>query len=97
MFVCEDSGYIYQVPLDSKAERREVISSKNELKFKPSLMSVDWLNNHLYIMGEIIVNSAPQSWLISRFDFDFDGRKSTVAIAGIKEKIDHIEVDPYNG
>lgn len=94
MFVAEDDGCIYQSSLDltDKTDKKEVICQKNGLNFKPLLLSVDWLNDHLYIMGE---STHHESWTISRCDFD--GKKLIMAVGGLNGKPSHIEVDPYNG
>jgi proto-oncogene tyrosine-protein kinase ROS len=99
--VAEDNGCIYQSSLDisKKNEKREVICQKDGLNFKPTSLSVDWLNKHLYIMGEMTPGSQHQSsvksWSISRCDYD--GKKLIVAVGGLNEKPAYIEVDPYNG
>jgi proto-oncogene tyrosine-protein kinase ROS len=101
LFVAEENGCIYQSSLNFTKindEKREVICQKSGLNFKPSLLSVDWLNKHLYILGEMfsISNSPHQSsWSISRCDFE--GKNLIVAFGGINEKPLHMEVDPYNG
>lgn len=94
IFVAEDDGCIYQSSLDltDKPEKKEVICQKNGLNFKPLLLSVDWINDHLYIMGE---NAHHESYTISRCDFD--GKKLIVAVGGLNGRPSHIEVDPYNG
>lgn len=97
MFVAEDDGCIYQSSLDltDTAEKKEVICQKNDLNFKPLLLSVDWLNDHLYIMGELSANMHHTSWKIERCDFD--GKKCILVVGGLNGKPSHIEVDPYNG
>ncbi|CRK90687.1 CLUMA_CG004384, isoform A, partial [Clunio marinus] len=94
IFIAEDDGCIYQSSLDltDRSDKVEVICQKNGLNFKPLLLSVDWLNDHLYIMGE---SAHHESWTISRCDFD--GKKLIVAVGGLNGKPIHIEVDPYNG
>lgn len=94
LFVAEDDGCIYQSSLDLtvKAEKKEVICQRSGLNLKPLLLSVDWLNDYLYIMGE---NAHLDSWTISRCDFN--GKKLIVAVGGLSGKPSHIEVDPYNG
>lgn len=97
IFVAEDDGCIYQssLDIDDTSEKREVICQRNGLSFKPHLLSVDWLNNQLYIMGEILSSSHHKTWTISRCDFD--GKKLVVAVGGLTGMPIHIEVDPYNG
>lgn len=98
LFVAEENGCIYQSSLNlAKLDKnmKEVICQKSGLNFKPSLLSVDWLNKHLYILGEIISNSDQLSWSILRCDYE--GKNLIVAYGGLNEKPLHIEVDPYNG
>lgn len=101
LFVAEENGCIFQASLNlSKIndEKKEVICQKSGLNVKPSLLSVDWLNKELYILGEMIGNSAHQSartWSISRCDYE--GKNLIIAYGGIPEKPIHMEVDPYNG
>lgn len=97
VFVAEDDGCIYQSSLDlsAKPEKKEVICQKSGLNFKPLLLSVDWLNDHLYIMGEMVTNTHHESWAIWRCDFD--GKKLIITVGGINGRPLHIEVDPYNG
>lgn len=63
----------------------------------PSLLTVDWLNRHLYILGEMVSNSdsSAKAWSILRCDYE--GKNLIVAYGGITEKPLQIEVDPYNG
>lgn len=65
---------------------------------------MDWLNEHLYVLGEVYymkdgaqaANSTTFSnWEILRCDFD--GRNQLVALAGFNSRPIHFEVDPYNG
>lgn len=97
IFVVEEDGCLYQSSLDAtnKTEKREVICQKSGLNFKPLLVSVDWLNDHLYIMGEIKSNAHHDSWSISRCEQD--GKNLHVAVGGLTGRPTHIEVDPYNG
>jgi proto-oncogene tyrosine-protein kinase ROS len=95
MFVAEDDGCVYQSSLDIEepGEKRQVIC-QNVLNAKPLLLSVDWLNAQLYIMGEIL---SPHHKTFSISRCDFEGRKPVVAVGGLTGKPVHIEVDPYNG
>lgn len=97
IFIVESDGCVYQLSLDLESEesKKEVICQKNGLNFKPLLVSVDWLNENLYVMGEIKSKTHVTSWSISRCDFD--GKMLTVAIGGLHGRPLHIEVDPYNG
>jgi len=55
---------------------------------------VDWLNDQLYILGQVTHSTGPM-WQVARCALD--GRGLTIAVAGILTKPYHIEVDPYNG
>lgn len=94
IFVTEDSGHVYRASLYVEGPRHTVISPEVSVNVTPKLISVDWLNDHLYVLGEVQhVNS--KVWQISRCDLD--GQKTTIAIAGLHDEPSHIEVDPYNG
>ena len=97
LFVVENDGCVYQSSLDieNATDKREIICQKNSsLISKPQLLSVDWLNSQLYIMGEML-NTDHKTWTISRCDFE--GKKLVVAVGGLTGMPVHIEVDPYNG
>ncbi|XP_063703914.1 proto-oncogene tyrosine-protein kinase ROS isoform X2 [Culicoides brevitarsis] len=93
IFVTEDSGHVFRAPLYME-EKPSIISSP-EPNVTPKLLSVDWLNDHLYILAEVQHSSGVVVWQISRCDLD--GQKMTIAVAGIHDEPSHIEVDPYNG
>lgn len=65
------------------------------MKFQPLELSLDWLNEQLYILGEVSHTSKSKVWQITRCGLD--GTGLTVAVAGLLTKPHHIEVDPYNG
>ncbi|XP_055602255.1 proto-oncogene tyrosine-protein kinase ROS isoform X2 [Uranotaenia lowii] len=94
IFVSDEAGYVYKSSLQEGAERDRIaiLSPEAGHNFRPSLLSVDWLNDHLYILGQV---KSTGLWQISRCDFY--GDRMTVAIAGIQKKIEHFEVDPFNG
>ncbi|XP_039452249.1 proto-oncogene tyrosine-protein kinase ROS isoform X4 [Culex pipiens pallens] len=94
IFVSDEAGNIVKAPLLKGAEKNRTIILTPEAghNFKPTLLSVDWLNDHLYILGQVTVNGL---WQISRCDFN--GDRMTVAIAGLQRQPIHFEVDPYNG
>lgn len=97
IFIVESDGCVYKLSLDLNLsdDKQEVVCQKSGLNIKPLLVSVDWLNEHLYIMGEIRSKAHVESWSISRCDFE--GKQLTLAVAGLNRKPLHIEVDPYNG
>lgn len=69
---------------------------------KPLDLSVDWLNRHLYVLGESLYTKEESSnvsslttWEIIRCDFD--GNNPVVALTGFNSRPIHFEVDAYNG
>lgn len=92
LFVSTSAGYVYRTPI-SESFKPEVILSPDQVNFQPLSLTVDWLNNHLYVLGE--VKHTKTVWQIARCNLD--GRGLTVAVAGFLNQPTHIEVDPYNG
>lgn len=92
LFISDSLGYVYRTSI-TKRTIPTVILSPSQVNFKPLSLSVDWLNLHLYILGE--VKHATTVWQIARCNLD--GRGLTVAVAGFLTRPTHIEVDPYNG
>ncbi|KAL1139033.1 hypothetical protein AAG570_009094 [Ranatra chinensis] len=73
-----------------------ILSEENEgINFFPFSLSIDWLNDQLYVLGEVTDKSGGTRWQITRCGLDGSGL--TVAVAGLLTKPLHIEVDPYNG
>lgn len=96
IFVADRAGYVFRGPLEKHNEpRRAILEPHSDVNFAPILLSVDWLNNHLYILGQVTHPNSANSWQISRCDLNGKGR--TVALSGLQRKPDQIEVDPYNG
>lgn len=59
-------------------------------------MTADWLNDHLYVLSEVVRGSAGSIlYQVSRCALD--GSNLIVVISGFSMKLHHIEVDPYNG
>lgn len=101
LFVADDGGNIIRTTMElsnpivlDKVKRSVIIDKQSGLNFEPSLLSVDWLNDHLYILGKH-VNASQPVWEINRCALDGSGM--TVAIGGLFQKPLHMEVDPYNG
>ncbi|XP_052873398.1 protein sevenless [Anopheles cruzii] len=94
IFVSDDAGFIWRAPLRPGAEqdRVAVLSPTSGANFRPTLLSVDWLNDHLYVLGQA---HTTQLWQISHCDFA--GAHLTVAIAGLQQRPDYFAVDPFNG
>lgn len=93
LFISDSAGYIYQTLLVPYANKSVILTPQN-LKFQPLDLSIDWLNDQLYILGELS-HSKSKVWQITRCNLD--GTGLTVAVAGLLTKPHHIEVDPYNG
>lgn len=103
LFVSVSSGYVYRSSLSKKSVPQAILSPEHTL-YKPLDLSVDWLNRHLYILGEVFYDreqasrsnsSLYSSWEIIRCDFD--GRNQIVALSGFNSRPIHFEVDAYNG
>ncbi|XP_050074144.1 protein sevenless [Anopheles maculipalpis] len=94
LFVSDDAGFIYRAPSRPGAEKSRVaiLLPGAANNFRPTLLSVDWLNEHLYILGQA---RPTKLWQIAYCDFT--GGHLTVAIAGLQRRPDHFAVDPYNG
>lgn len=96
IFIADMDGFIrrgsLQVPHQNVDDMTVVIDPQMGMNFLPLLLSIDWLNDHLYLLGEV---SSPKRWQISRCHLD--GTGMTVAVAGLYQKPLYIEVDPFNG
>ncbi|XP_052900462.1 protein sevenless [Anopheles moucheti] len=94
LFVSDDAGYIYRAPSHPGAEKARVaiLLPGAANNFRPTLLSVDWLNEHLYVLGQA---RPTKLWQIAYCDFS--GGHLTVAIAGLQRRPDHFAVDPFNG
>ncbi|KAJ2951162.1 hypothetical protein O0L34_g5554 [Tuta absoluta] len=103
LFVSVSNGYVYRSSLSWKSIPEPILSPHN-ISYRPLDLSVDWLNRHLYVLGEVYytkdANSSNTSlysnWEILRYDFD--GRNQVVALSGyFHSRPIHFEVDAYNG
>ncbi|XP_036141230.1 proto-oncogene tyrosine-protein kinase ROS isoform X3 [Monomorium pharaonis] len=96
LFVSISTGYVYRTLITGQSMQKAIpkaILSPDVMNFRPLSLSVDWLNLHLYVLGEVTHNA--KTWQITRCNLD--GKSLTVAMAGIPTRPSHIEVDPYNG
>lgn len=95
LFIADDGGFINRASLEiGNSETTTIIDPRAGLNFQPLLLSVDWLNDQLYILGRRH-NGTLTVWEISRCFLD--GTGMTVATGGLFQKPLHIEVDPFNG
>lgn len=93
LFVSTSMGYIYRTSIIEKSKPRAILIPDG-VNFKPLSLSVDWLNLHLYVLGEV-KHATTATWQIARCNLD--GKSLTVAVAGLLTWPSHIEIDPYNG
>lgn len=93
LFVSDTTGHVTVASLAALEEPKHILTP-DDTSFRPLDLSVDWLNQHLYILGEVMHEEGPM-WQVSRCGLD--GRGLTVAVAGITVRPLHVEVDPFNG
>ncbi|CAK1585368.1 unnamed protein product [Parnassius mnemosyne] len=104
LFVSVSNGYVYRSSLSKKSFSETILTPKN-ISYKPLDLSVDWLNRHLYVLGEVYYAREGPSWLntsslYSNWEIircDFDGKNQIVALSGFNSRPIHFEVDAYNG
>ncbi|XP_050679139.1 proto-oncogene tyrosine-protein kinase ROS-like isoform X2 [Leptidea sinapis] len=103
LFISVSSGHVYRSSLSKKSVSKVILTPKT-IAYKPLDLSVDWLNRHLYVLGEDYNNndesrgndsSAYSNWKIWRYDFE--GKNQLVAYAELYSRPIHFEVDAYNG
>jgi proto-oncogene tyrosine-protein kinase ROS len=90
IFFFDDTGVVFRLPLDGSLSPTSIVD-KSMLGFDPSVLSVDWLNDALYIVGE----AGRAKWRIMKCSLD--GQGLTVALAGFHTEPRHLQIDPYNG
>ncbi|XP_026471623.1 proto-oncogene tyrosine-protein kinase ROS-like [Ctenocephalides felis] len=98
LFISDSNGYIHRKlirnSLYENEEKSEVIISPFGAQFKPFDLTIDWLNDHLYILGQV-KHEGIDVWQIVRSNLN--GQFLIVAVGGISLKPRQIDVDPYNG
>ncbi|XP_050510998.1 proto-oncogene tyrosine-protein kinase ROS isoform X1 [Diabrotica virgifera virgifera] len=106
LFITDSDGYVSKIPLYQESKpnhsspyKKFIYSPKKidilepqNLYFKPLDITVDWLNDQLYILGEIKFNTA---YIIKRCNLD--GSNLMVVYAGLSQKPSSIQIDPLNG
>ncbi|KOB68746.1 Tyrosine-protein kinase receptor, partial [Operophtera brumata] len=97
------TGFVYRSALSKKSASEPILTPENIL-YKPLDLSVDWLNHHLYVLGEVYYSKEAANrqsmtpypnWEIIRCDFG--GKNQIVALSGFNSRPIHFEVDAYNG
>ncbi|XP_041979738.1 proto-oncogene tyrosine-protein kinase ROS isoform X2 [Aricia agestis] len=103
LFVSVSSGFVYRSTLSNKSASEPILTPKN-MAYKPLDLSVDWLNRHLYVLGEVYYTKEDENWsnasVYSNWEIsrcDFDGKNQIVALSGFNTRPIHFEVDAYNG
>lgn len=92
LFVADSYAFIRKISLKKTEEISNEIILSPPQSSKPSLLSIDWLNDRLYILEEV---RNLRKWQISHCNLFGEGL--TVAVAGLRDKPHDMQVDPYNG
>lgn len=98
LFISDSDGYVWRIPLQNqyRIKSRTAILKPDTINYSlPLDLSVDWLNDQIYILEQITHAHKSSMWQITRCSLD--GSNRVVAMAGFVTKPHHIEVDPYNG
>ncbi|KAJ8934365.1 hypothetical protein NQ314_013406 [Rhamnusium bicolor] len=91
IFIADTDGYVSKIPMEQDSKNKIHILKPQNLDFIPLDITVDWLNDQLYILGEV-------KYQISRYIIkrcNLDGESLTVAYAGLSKKPFSIQIDPF--
>ncbi|CAG9822767.1 unnamed protein product [Phaedon cochleariae] len=93
LFIIDSEGVVSKISLENSTT--EVINrlETQKLDFNPLDITVDWLNDQLYVLGEVKFQIS--KYIIKRCNFDGSGL--TVAYAGLTKKPASMQIDPLNG
>ncbi|KAH8022561.1 hypothetical protein HPB51_025658 [Rhipicephalus microplus] len=83
LFVADSSGTIYRVDLSEKFRYSPILHNGSS---HPGLLSVDWLNQLLYILEDGQITRC-----------NFTGQDCRTAVSGFDKRPSEMKVDPYNG
>ncbi|XP_077488341.1 receptor protein-tyrosine kinase sevenless isoform X1 [Amblyomma americanum] len=83
LFVADTSGTVYSVDLSDKFRYNPIMHNASS---HPGLLSVDWLNQLLYILEDGQITRC-----------NFSGQECRTAVWGFNKKPSEMKVDPYNG
>ncbi|XP_076250339.1 receptor protein-tyrosine kinase sevenless isoform X2 [Rhynchophorus ferrugineus] len=95
LFLSDGNGSIWRIPIEKETKNKTKILSSDQIDFFPLDISVDWLNDQIYILGELTPRKGQGRFIIKRCNLD--GTGLTVALAGLPKKPTSIEIDPCNG
>ncbi|XP_037931507.1 protein sevenless isoform X2 [Teleopsis dalmanni] len=91
LFLIDEKGTIKRLCFDDSDDHSVHLINKTAFSFKPTKLSVDWLNKRLFIAGENTLT------LWSLISTDFDGNSVQTHFTNIRTKMNQMEVDPING
>lgn len=94
--MADSAGVVWRTSLDAMladgvVSEAAAILDRQQSRLQPQGLSVDWLNDLVYVVGEV----AGGTWQVARASLE--GRGLTVAVAGLPSRPLHVQVDPYNG
>ncbi|KAJ8952660.1 hypothetical protein NQ318_020975, partial [Aromia moschata] len=94
IFTSDAGGFVSRMSLeqDSGQHKTDILKPQN-LDFRPLDLTVDWLSDQLYILGE--VKDQVSRYIINRCNLDGSGL--TVAYAGLSKKPFSVQIDPFSG
>ncbi|XP_030754698.1 proto-oncogene tyrosine-protein kinase ROS-like isoform X3 [Sitophilus oryzae] len=95
LFISDVSGTVWRLPIEQETKNKTKILTSDQIDFFPLDLSVDWLNDQLYILGEVAPRKSPPRYIIKRCNLD--GTGLTVALAGLTTRPNNMEIDPCNG
>ncbi|XP_060523893.1 proto-oncogene tyrosine-protein kinase ROS isoform X2 [Cylas formicarius] len=95
LFISDDNGSVWRVPIEQETKNKTLILTKSQLGFVPLNISVDWLNDQIYILGKVTPRKDQERYIIKRCNLE--GGDLTVAFAGLSRQPTTMQVDPCNG
>lgn len=72
LFVSDADGYVWRFPVEQETKNRTVILSPSQLDVLPLDISVDWISDLLYIVGEMksVKPNGKKMFLIQRYSLE---------------------------
>ncbi|KAL1489268.1 hypothetical protein ABEB36_014201 [Hypothenemus hampei] len=95
LFMSDTAGCLWRIPVEQETKNKTLLLDPSKTDFFPLDISVDWINEQLYILGEAKPRTNSGKFLIKRCNLD--GTGLTVALAGLTMRPVAIEIDPCNG
>lgn len=94
IFIVDAEGDLFELHINKDSTTKRNILKQENLDFFPLDVTVDWLNNYLYIVGEMKYQIIPR-YIIKRCDLNCTSL--TVAYADLPKKPTGMQIDPING